>query len=36
MDVESLLGDLPEGWKYSTTGELCQLGGGNIQTGPFE
>jgi type I restriction enzyme S subunit len=35
MDVEALLGDLPDGWKYSTLGDVCRSGGGDIQTGPF-
>lgn len=33
--VESELGEIPEGWKIMTLGELCERTGGDIQTGPF-
>ncbi len=35
MAGEELLGPAPYGWKYTTLGTACQLGGGDIQTGPF-
>jgi type I restriction enzyme S subunit len=35
MDVEQLFGPPPDGWNYTTLGEACQRGGGDIQTGPF-
>lgn len=35
MQVEALLGPLPEGWHYKTLGQVCEEGGGGIQTGPF-
>lgn len=35
MEVETLIGNLPDGWVYSTLGEACRAGGGDIQTGPF-
>jgi len=35
MAIESLLGDLPANWETTTLGEICQRGGGSIQTGPF-
>jgi len=28
-------GDIPEHWEFTTLGEVCRRGGGNIQTGPF-
>src|ERR1700737_3315985 len=33
--VEELLGPIANGWRYLTLGEVCQKGGGEIQTGPF-
>ena len=33
--VEELVGALPAGWEYTTLGEVCARGGGNVQTGPF-
>lgn len=27
--------DVPEHWEFTTLGEVCRRGGGNIQTGPF-
>jgi type I restriction enzyme S subunit len=35
MTVEELLGPLPREWEYTTLGEVCHRGGGDIQTGPF-
>jgi type I restriction enzyme S subunit len=35
MAIESLLGDLHANWETTTLGEICQRGGGSIQTGPF-
>lgn len=35
MAAEPLLGQLPEGWEYTTLGAACEQGGGDIQTGPF-
>lgn len=35
MAGKSLLGPLPAGWDHTTLGEVCNRGGGNIQTGPF-
>lgn len=35
MNIESLVGDLPVEWTLTTLGEICQRGGGLIQTGPF-
>lgn len=32
---ESLIGPLPEDWTQSTLGQLCNAGGGSVQTGPF-
>ena len=34
-DGEQLFGSLPEDWEYTTLGAACDLGGGDIQTGPF-
>lgn len=28
-------GEIPEHWEFTTLGEVCRRGGGNIQTGPF-
>jgi len=33
--TEELLGPIADGWRYLTLGEVCRLGGGDIQTGPF-
>ena len=33
--VEELLGPIADGWQYLPLGEVCQKGGGDIQTGPF-
>lgn len=35
MAVEALVGKVPENWEYTTLGEACSRGGGDIQTGPF-
>src|SRR5712691_4862736 len=35
MAVEALVGALPAGWEYTTLGDACARGGGDIQTGPF-
>ena len=34
-DGEQLFGLLPDNWEYTTLGVACDLGSGNIQTGPF-
>jgi type I restriction enzyme S subunit len=35
MAGDLINGDIPEHWEFTTLGEVCQRGGGNIQTGPF-
>lgn len=35
MAVEELVGQAPAGWEYATLSDVCQRGGGDIQTGPF-
>ena len=35
MALERLFNSLPVEWQYTTLGEACGRGGGNIQTGPF-
>lgn len=35
MAVEELVGPAPTGWEYATLSDVCQRGGGDIQTGPF-
>src|SRR3990172_9993485 len=35
MAIESLFGVLPDHWETTTLGDICQRGGGFIQTGPF-
>ena len=35
MAIESLFGVLPDHWETTTLGNICQRGGGFIQTGPF-
>jgi type I restriction enzyme S subunit len=32
---EELLGPVPDRWEYTTLGDVCRRGGGDIQTGPF-
>ena len=29
------VGEIPDHWEFTTLGEVCDRGGGNIQTGPF-
>ncbi len=35
MAVDLINGEIPDHWEFTTLGEICQRGGGNIQTGPF-
>jgi type I restriction enzyme S subunit len=35
MAVEQVIGRVPEAWQYTTFGDACARGGGDIQTGPF-
>lgn len=35
MAGESLIGKLPSGWREMPLGEVCERGGGGVQTGPF-
>jgi type I restriction enzyme S subunit len=35
MGGDLLNGDVPARWEFTTLGEVCRRGGGNIQTGPF-
>ncbi len=35
MAAEKLVGPLPTDWAYTTLGEACARGGGDVQTGPF-
>lgn len=35
MAIEPVVGEIPDGWEYTTLGEACERGGGDIQTGPF-
>ncbi|HEV8714334.1 MAG TPA: restriction endonuclease subunit S [Candidatus Binatia bacterium] len=35
MAGEELLGSLPLNWLYTTLGDACAQGGGDVQTGPF-
>lgn len=35
MAGDLISGDIPDHWEFTTLGEICQRGGGNIQTGPF-
>ncbi|MBF0503439.1 MAG: restriction endonuclease subunit S [Candidatus Riflebacteria bacterium] len=30
-----IYGEIPDHWEFTTLGEVCRRGGGNIQTGPF-
>lgn len=32
---EFVAGPVPTDWTYTTLGDACRLGGGDIQTGPF-
>jgi restriction endonuclease S subunit len=33
--VEEIIGKVPGDWEYTTLGEICRRGGGDVQTGPF-
>lgn len=33
--LDTIIGDVPAKWRTTTLGQLCALGGGDIQTGPF-
>jgi type I restriction enzyme S subunit len=35
MVIDSLFGDLPPNWETTTLGDICNRGGGLVQTGPF-
>ena len=35
MAGDLINGYIPDHWEFTTLGEICQRGGGNIQTGPF-
>lgn len=35
MAGDLINGDIPDHWEFTTLGEICQRGGGSIQTGPF-
>ena len=35
MAGDLINGEIPGHWEFTTLGEICQRGGGNIQTGPF-
>lgn len=35
MAADLINGEIPDHWEFTTLGEVCQRGGGNIQTGPF-
>jgi type I restriction enzyme, S subunit len=35
MAGDLINGEIPDHWEFTTLGEICQRGGGNIQTGPF-
>jgi type I restriction enzyme S subunit len=35
MAGDPTVGEIPEHWEFTTLGEVCARGGGNIQTGPF-
>ena len=35
MAYDLINGEIPGHWEFTTLGEICQRGGGNIQTGPF-
>ncbi len=35
MASDPTLGEIPPHWEFTTLGEICKRGGGNIQTGPF-
>lgn len=35
MAGDLIKGNIPDHWEFTTLGDVCQRGGGNIQTGPF-
>jgi len=35
MAGDLINGEIPDHWEFTTLGDVCQRGGGNIQTGPF-
>jgi type I restriction enzyme S subunit len=35
MAGDPTLGEIPAHWEFTTLGEICKRGGGNVQTGPF-
>ena len=35
MTRDLISGEIPDHWEFTTLGEVCRRGGGNIQTGPF-
>ena len=35
MASDLIKGEIPDHWEFTTLGEVCRRGGGNIQTGPF-
>lgn len=35
MAGDLINGNIPDHWEFTTLGDICQRGGGNIQTGPF-
>jgi type I restriction enzyme S subunit len=35
MAADLINGEIPAHWEFTTLGDVCQRGGGNIQTGPF-
>lgn len=35
MAGDLINGKIPDRWEFTTLGDVCQRGGGNIQTGPF-
>src|SRR6266487_1309506 len=32
---DSLVGEVPHSWELTSLGEVCERGGGDVQTGPF-
>jgi type I restriction enzyme, S subunit len=35
IDTRELFDDIPQDWEMTTLGDICERGGGSIQTGPF-
>jgi type I restriction enzyme S subunit len=35
MPSDTVIGKIPQHWELTTLGDICERGGGNIQTGPF-